>query len=221
MKAVLVDFDGVIIDSEWPIYQSWLRVFQREGHDLKVENYVQCIGSDFEVWSPEKLLEQLTGKTYEWTEENALRQVEIERDLVGVKTLEGIRPLLDWLKEEGVACAVVSSSTHRWVDMWLETLGLLPYFDDIVCRGDAPRIKPAPDLYLEGAKRLNLPADQCIVLEDSLNGVKAGIEAGCHVIAVPSRLTCCLDFGVANEQFETISEAVTFIESVIDLKEVV
>ncbi len=204
--AVLFDFDGVIIDSEWPIYQSWLRVFEGEGQVLTLETYVQCIGSDFDTWSPEKYLESLTGKSYDWERINAQRQVELEADLVGVDLLPGVLELFTRLKDAGVGIAVVSSSSHRWVDGWLEKLDLIRFCDHVVCRGDAPRIKPAPDLYLEAVRRFGCAASQCLVIEDSLNGVKAGNAAGCMTLAVPSRLTGVLDFSEADATASSLEE---------------
>lgn len=203
IKAVLFDFDGIIMDSEWPIYESWQRVFEGEGQNLALETYVQCIGSDFDTWSPEKYLEELTGKEFDWPTINAKRQVELEADLVGVEPLPGVMELFERLGSElgelgDVRLAVVSSSSHRWVDMWLEKLDLIQFVEEVVCRGDAPRIKPAPDLYLEAVKRFGVKAEECLVIEDSLNGVKAGNAAGCVTVAVPSRLTSCIDFAEAD-----------------------
>ena len=208
IKAVLFDFDGIIIDSEWPIYESWKRVFEGEGETLAVETYVQCIGSDFDTWSPEKYLEELTGRSYDWPTINAQRQVELEADLEGVKPLPGVIELLQKLNAGGMKVAIVSSSSHNWVDAWLEKLDLMQYLEHIVCKGDAPRIKPAPDLYEEGARRFSLPPEQCLVIEDSLNGVKAGNAAGCVTIAVPSRLTSCLDFSTADDVIQSLIDLV-------------
>ncbi len=217
-KAVLFDFDGLIMDSEWPIYESWLRVFEAEGQTLEVQNYVQCIGSDFNTWSPEKYLEELTGKKFDWDVINARRQEEIESNLVGAQPLPGVRELMEILtsgkltsKVGSKKLAVVSSSSHRWVDGWLEKLDLVRYVSEVVCRGDAPRIKPAPDLYLEAARRLSIDPEQCIVLEDSFNGVKSGKAAGCVTIAVPSRLTSCSDFSDADMVLSCLTEIIAVI----------
>ena len=64
--AILFDFDGVILDTEWSIYESMRETFIENGHDLPLEEYVKCIGSDFNTWSPENMLEELTGKTFDW-----------------------------------------------------------------------------------------------------------------------------------------------------------
>ncbi len=203
-SAVLFDFDGIIIDSEWPIFETWKQVFADEGHLLEVETYVQCIGSDFDTWSPEKYLESLTATTYDWKTINAQRQIILESDLEDAETLPGVRELITKLKAEGKKIAVVSSSSHRWVDMWLKRLGLIDHMDEVICRGDAPNIKPAPDLYLEAVKRFQLRADECLVLEDSLNGVISAKAAECSVIAIPSRLTSCLDFNIADATINSL-----------------
>lgn len=215
MKAVLFDFDGVIIDSEWPIYQSWSNLFKREGQELKVEDYVKCIGSDFATWSPEAFLEELTGREFDWKSENEARQIYIEEQLEGVKPLEGIVKLLEFLKQHDISCAIVSSSSHNWVDGWLEKLNLMQYFTDVVCKGDAAKIKPAPDLYLEGCRRFNAEVNECVVLEDSYNGILAANAAGCISYAIPSRLTSVLEFDIADEKFNSINEAAEQIYSMV------
>ena len=80
-------------------------------------------------------------------------------------------------RKSGLKLGVVSSSSHRWVDGWLQRIGLLDQFDLTVCRDDAPRIKPAPDLYLEAARQLELNPGSCLVVEDSVNGIKAAKAA--------------------------------------------
>lgn len=196
--AVLFDFDGILVDTEWAIYEAWHRTFRTHGHDLPLETYTQCIGSDFDTWSPKTHLEQLTGRSFDWHQLDADRQIEIRRDLQQAGPMPGVVPLLAKLRNDGIPLAVVSSSSHDWVDRWLKQLGLMSYFDSVVCRGDAPRIKPAPDLWLEALKRLDLPAGRCIAIEDSLNGVKSAREAGLQVWAVPNRTTACLDFSLAD-----------------------
>jgi putative hydrolase of the HAD superfamily len=205
-KAVLFDFDGVILDTEWPIYQTWLKLFQSEGQDLPIETYVQCIGSDFDTWSPEKHLEDLTGKNYNWDEINPPRQVEIRAALENPIALPGVRELFEHLYELEIPILVVSSSSHDWVDNWLEKMHLMDMVQTTVCRGDAPRIKPAPDLYLEAVRQVEVAAEDCLVIEDSLNGTKAGFAAGCQTLVVPSRLTSCLDFSIADNVIASLKE---------------
>ncbi|BCU76766.1 HAD family phosphatase [Luteolibacter sp. LG18] len=206
MKAVLFDFDGVLVDTEWAIYDAWHRTFRAHGHPLPLELYTRCIGSDFDTWSPKTHLEELTGSSFDWHELDLKRQEEIVRDLAGEGPMPGAVALLESLIAKGIPRAVVSSSSHHWVDGWLDRLGMMPLFDTVVCRGDAPRIKPAPDLFLEGARRLGFEPAECLVIEDSLNGVKAARAAGCPVWAVPNRVTACLDFSLANAVLPSLAE---------------
>ena len=206
IEAVLFDFDGVLVDTEWAIYDAWHRSFISNGHPLPLEIYTQCIGSDFATWSPKTHLEELTGSAFDWHDLDARRQEEIVRDLSGEGPMPGAVALLESLKVKGIRTAVVSSSSHHWVDGWLEKLGLNHWFETVVCRGDAERIKPAPDLYLEAVKRLDLAPDECLVIEDSLNGIKAANAAGIPVWAVPNRVTACLDFSLATRVFGSLEE---------------
>jgi HAD superfamily hydrolase (TIGR01509 family) len=205
-KAVLFDFDGVLVDTEWAIYDAWHRTFRENGHPLPLEVYNQCIGSDFNTWSPKIHLEELTGAAFDWHDLDSKRQEKIESDLAGEGPMPGVVELLETLGSLGISRAVVSSSSPHWVDGWLERLDLRKHFDHVVRRGDAPRIKPAPDLYLEAAKRLGLDPAECLVIEDSLNGVKAAIAAGMPVWAVPNRVTACLDFSLADAVLSDLFE---------------
>lgn len=196
--AVLFDFDGILVDTEWAIYEAWYRTFRDHGHELPLDVYTRCVGSDFDTWSPKTHLEDLTGRSFDWHQLDADRQVEIRADLEKAGPMPGVVPLLEKLRAQEVAIAAVSSSTHHWVDGWLEKLDLAPYFDTTVCRGDAPRIKPAPDLWLEALRRLDRQPDRCLAIEDSLNGVKSAKEAGLTVWAVPNRTTAGIDFSLAD-----------------------
>jgi HAD superfamily hydrolase (TIGR01509 family) len=194
------------VDTEWAIYQAWLRTFQAHGHDLPLEIYTHCIGSDFATWSPKTHLEDLTGKAFDWHDLDARRQKEIMGELTYEGTMSGVIPLLEQLTQAGIRRAVVSSSSHHWVDGWLEKLALTDHFETVVCRGDAPQIKPAPDLYLEAAKRLGLDPAECLVIEDSLNGMKSAKAANMKVWIVPNRVTAALDFFAANRVFPSLVE---------------
>lgn len=205
-SAVLFDFDGVLVDTEWAIYEAWLRTFQAHGHDLPLEIYTRCIGSDFDTWSPKTHLEDLTGQSFDWHQLDEDRQVEIRRDLEQAGSMPGVMTLLESLKSRGIRIGVVSSSSHSWVDTWLDKLRLTSYFETIVCRGDAPRIKPAPDLWLEALRRLDLPGSDVLVFEDSLNGVTSAKEAGLNVYAVPNRTTAELDFSIADKVINSLED---------------
>ena len=209
ISAVLFDFDGVLVDTEWAIYQSWKRVFEGHGQHLPLDIYTRCIGSDFATWSPKTHLEELTGRAFDWHDLDARRQEEIMKELSHERAMHGAGDLLGALTAAAMPTAVVSSSSHHWVDGWLDKLGLSAHFQTTVCRGDAPRIKPAPDLFLEAAKRLSVAPEHCLVIEDSFNGLKAAKAAGMAVWVVPNRVTEGLDFSAADRVFRSLAECAT------------
>jgi HAD superfamily hydrolase (TIGR01509 family) len=212
-SAILFDFDGVLVDTEWAIYQSWLRVFRDHGHDLPLDIYTRCIGSDFSTWSPKTHLEELTGSGFDWHNLDARRQQEITAGLAGEGAMPGVQSLLEELAATGIPLAVVSSSSHHWVDGWLERLDLSRFFHTTICRGDAPRIKPAPDLFLAAASALGVDPGRCLVIEDSLNGLTAAKTAGMHAWIVPNRITAGLDFAAADR----VCPDLTYIEKLLPL----
>jgi len=210
-SAILFDFDGVLVDTEWAIYQSWRRLFEVHGQPLPLDIYTRCIGSDFATWSAKTHLEELTGLDFDWHDLDARRQQEIMDDLSSEPPMPGALELLDKLAAAALPCAVVSSSSHHWVDGWLDKLGLAGYFQTVVCRGDAARIKPAPDLFLEAATRLGCEAADCLVIEDSLNGLVAAQAAGMHTWMVPNRVTGGLDFSAADQVFCSLADCAAII----------
>lgn len=216
IHAVLFDFDGILVDTEWSIYQAWKRTFEAHQHDLPLEVYTRCIGSDFATWSPKIHLEELTGQSFDWHDLDQRRQQEILNDLEGVGPMEGAVALIDQLEERQIRMAVVSSSSHEWVGKWLRAIGLFERFETIVCRDDVERIKPAPDLFLEALRQLQIEASEALVIEDSHNGVLAAAAAGVPVWAVPNRVTSGSDFSKAGREFTSLVPLAAALTSELD-----
>jgi len=206
-SAVLFDFDGILVDTEWAIYQAWLKTFQRHGQDLPLSLYTRCIGSDFDAWSPKAHLEDLTKLGFDWVEMDEERQVEIRAELEEEGPITGVIDFLEEIQARNIPLGVVSSSSHSWVDGWLDKLALRPFFQEVICRGDAPAIKPAPDLYLAASAKLEVVPKDCLVIEDSLNGLLSAKAAGMKTWIVPNRVTAALDFKTADRIFQTFREA--------------
>ncbi len=205
-EAVLFDFDGTLVDTEWSIYEENCAIYAKEGQELPLEKYAQCIGSSYDTWSPQTYLEELTGKTFDWETIREERNKKIRARLETQGLMEGALEALEFTKSRGLRMGVVSSSGHSWVDNWLEKLGIEHYFESVTCRGDAPRIKPAPDLFIKGAERMNLSPKKCLVLEDSRNGMLAALEAGMDVIAIPNRITKVSDFTEATIKLDSLND---------------
>jgi HAD superfamily hydrolase (TIGR01509 family) len=207
-QSVIFDFDGILVDTEWAIYQAWKRTFEAHGQRLPLDIYTRCIGSDFATWSPKTHLEELTGHAFDWHDLDTRRQHEIEAELTHEGPMHGAIEFLEFLQNAQIPTAVASSSSRHWVDGWLNRLDLAKNFHAVVCRGDAPRIKPAPDLFLEAAKQLSTAPEHCLVIEDSMNGLKAAKAAGMHTWIIPNRVTDCLDFPSADQIFRSLAECI-------------
>jgi len=205
-SAVLFDFDGIIVDTEWAIYEAWLNTFREHDEELPLSLYTRCIGSDFDAWSPKLHLEDLTKLEFDWIKKDEDRQKVIRAALSEHGPIDGVVDVIEALRERGVPLAVVSSSSHSWVDGWLEKLQLAGHFEIVVCKGDAPRIKPAPDLFLEASKRLQVGAENCLVIEDSLNGLNSAKKAGMQTWMVPNRVTAGLNFEMADRVFSSFAQ---------------
>lgn len=213
-KAVIFDFDGLLVDTEWAIYQSWARVFDQEGHPLPLDVFIQCVGSGYSHWNPGDHLESLTGKTYDWDHINSCRQEEIHADLTHSGLLPGAIELLDYLGEQGMPLAVASSSSHRWVDSWLDKLCIRDRFRTVVCRDDNYPVKPNPALYLAAAERLGMVPADCLAIEDSQNGSQAAHDAGMAVFSVPNKITQLSEFNMSDMRLNSLCDVLDVLRGI-------
>jgi putative hydrolase of the HAD superfamily len=205
MQALIFDFDGLIVDTESAIYEAWRELYENHGHPLPLPTYVQCVGSTFGHYDPMAALECLTGGPVLWTEVLQRKDARIRELQQGLDTLPGVRELLAAALEEGVPCAVASSSQSSHVVGWLDRVGLREAFSVIRTRDDVKHAKPAPDLFLAAAEALGLPPAETLVLEDSANGLRAARAAGAPCVIVPSPVTRGSDFTGAAGLVESLA----------------
>jgi HAD superfamily hydrolase (TIGR01509 family) len=200
-RALILDFDGLILETESACYGGWRALFQDHGTDYALEEYQRILGSEED---PRELFEQRCGRPEDWAVLDQRRRVIEDRLNTALAVQPGISALLDQADAMGLALGVASSSPHRWVDRHLATHGLLDRFDTIVCRDDVARAKPEPDLYLEALRRLELAPEQAVAFEDSHNGSLAAKRAGLRCVAVPTTMTATQDFAHADLVLSTL-----------------
>lgn len=198
LRAVIFDFDGLIVDTESTGYQTWREIFEEHGLDLAVETYAAVIGTDFgEHYDPRVDLERRTGRALDW-EELEQKRTARERELrAGMQILPGVADLLDEAASLGLPCAVASSSPRWWVQGWLEELGLEERFHHLTTVDDTGKVKPDPSLFRLAMQRLGVAAEETVIFEDSLNGLKAAHAAGVRCVVAPGPMTRHLDFSGA------------------------
>jgi len=182
--AAIFDWDGVILDSSKHHEESWERLAKEEGKILPEGHFLRGFGRrnveimrDLLEWSDD--LEEI--------QRLSLRKEELYREVVedwGIQSLPGVRTWLESLEEAGIPCAIGSSTEQKNVRLGLGLLGLESYFQAAVTAEHVQKGKPAPDVFLEAARRLEFAPQRCVVFEDAPSGVEAARAAGMRVVGV-------------------------------------
>lgn len=117
--------------------------------------------------------------------EKVLRQVEKRLASSKPEFMPGALDMIEYLSDQGLKLAIASGSPRHFIEMNLRRSGIDSYFSAIVSGFEVPHEKPSPDVFLTAAERMGLPACECYVFEDGINGVLAGMAAGCITVMVP------------------------------------
>jgi HAD superfamily hydrolase (TIGR01509 family) len=206
IRAIIFDFDGLILETEGPIFQSWQECYQELGGELSLEKWGTIIGMSEGVFDPFDDLEAQLGKTIDRAAIAPGRQAR-ERELVAAQSvLPGVESYLRAAMEMGLKIGLASSSPCVWVEGHLKRLNLFDYFECIRASDDVKHTKPAPDLFLATLECLEVASKEAIVLEDSPNGVEAARKANIFVVAVPNDLTRQLDLDHANMRLDSLAD---------------
>jgi HAD superfamily hydrolase (TIGR01509 family) len=205
IRAIVFDFDGLILDTEEPVYRSWLEVYEAHGEELPFERWVQIVGSTTTRFHPQHHLEERLGRSLpkEVLDSRIVRRTEL---VLAQKLLPGVAQHIDQAKAAGLKLGVASSSTNEWVRGHLARLGILEKFDCVRCRDDVANAKPEPDLYIAVLECLGVSASEAIAIEDSPNGVTAAKRAGLRCVAIPNSITAKLDLSGADVLLHSLDE---------------
>lgn len=178
-KAVLFDNDGVLIASEPLHWAAWAALLQELGLPAKIQDIAaqvgktgpQIIGALLDLYKPGWSADQYD------VDALALRKNDIylTRVAAELQAYPGVRELLEWLRAEGIKTAVVTNAKRREMTTSLRALDLAPLFDVMISRDDVPRPKPDPSPYLTAAALVGVAPADCLVVEDSLTGIEAGL----------------------------------------------
>jgi HAD superfamily hydrolase (TIGR01509 family) len=209
IKALIFDFDGLILDTETPDVHAWQNIYTEYGVTFPIESWGQVIGgtgaSNFDAAVH---LQGLLGRPLD-LDALQTRQNHISHSLVDQQSiLPGVLDYLQAARRSHLQVAIASSSPHAWVDTHAKRLGILDYFDQVICADDVGigRTKPHPDLFLLALRRLQLQKNEVIVFEDSPNGVRAATSAGLFVVAVPNPVTSLLSIDGADLILTSLSD---------------
>lgn len=207
VRALVFDFDGLIVDTEGPVFEGWRSLFESLGQELTEERWSGVIGHGSGWFDPFPELEAAVGRPLDREELHRARRAR-ELDLIASKpVLPGVREWIARAEELGLGLGVASSSSLAWVRGHLERLGVTAFVcvrgRDSVAEG---RTKPAPDLYLSAAACLGVSPAEALAIEDSGVGLTAAKAAGLRCVAVPGALTLRNDFSAADLRLGSLAE---------------
>ncbi len=192
LKALIFDFDGLILDTETPEVLVWQSIYKEHGFELPVEEWEKTVGGyGISNFDPAQNLSLLSQGRLDPVSLKARYRLEADAIIHANPILPGVMDMIHSAKQHGLKVAIGSSSPHSWVDTHAQRLDIFHHFDHIICQDDvAPgRTKPHPDIYLKALDTLQVDKAEAVVFEDSPNGVLASKRAGVFVVAVPNPLT--------------------------------
>lgn len=184
-EAVIFDMDGVLIDSEPIHYEIENKLFDKLGINVAEDVHRHYLGTaaDF-MYADLKSRFGLSGTINELMEFGESFTCDYFKNLSVLNLNEGVLSLLDEIKLAGLKLAVATSSTPELTKILLNRCEITSYFDAVVTTCEAGKSKPAPDVYLLASQKIGVAPSNCIVFEDSPNGLSAAKSAGVYCIAV-------------------------------------
>ncbi len=177
IKALIFDFDGLILETETPVFQSWQELYHAYGCEIPMDLWAKIIGAAEYEFDPFNELERQLGRPIDREAEAPGRRQRELALILKQPVLPGVRDYLQTAHRKGLPCAVASSSTCNWVEGHLKRLGLYDNFVSIKTSEDVAHSKPAPDLFLAALDDLQVEPQEAIVFEDSPNGILAAKRA--------------------------------------------
>lgn len=209
--AVIFDLDGTVLDNEDVYKEAFIRVLKKYGIDGRNDEFAHARGIGLE-----KNWEHLKGSYTQLAGIEITQLVHETQDayhsmMDQISVRDGFKELREGLKEEGIVIALATSNNWWVVEDELEDLRLHEIFDSITTGEEVAERKPAPDIFLIAARKLEIEPEECVVIEDSPAGITAAKEAGMKVVAVTNEMTRREDIAKADlivESFEELNPLV-------------
>ena len=213
-KAVIFDMDGVIFDTEKVYLDIWTEVFEKYGYKMTKELYVNVMGTGrknviktfLENFGDDLPIE----KMYEEKDNQLFYRIENQ----GIPLKEGVKELFSMLKEKDYKIALATSAKKERVEKQIKDKWLKESFDAIVCGDDVEKGKPSPDIFLKASKVLNVPVENCLVVEDANSGIEAAINGGFNTVMIPDLVNIDSQFLDKVEIFASLLDVIDFIKSI-------
>ena len=185
IKGIIFDMDGTIVDSLPYHYEAW-KIFFSEN---KVENFSEKL-NEYKGGGTLDLMRTVYGNQYSKKE---LKKMSEDKEKIfrkiykgEIKQILGFKNFLDELKSKDIMVGLASNAIRKNVSMIINELEIYDYFDSIICGDEVTNGKPNPEMFNETIDRFNINKDECLIFEDSLEGILAAKNSGVKVIGITS-----------------------------------
>jgi HAD superfamily hydrolase (TIGR01509 family) len=204
IDALIFDFDGTILDTEWPDYLTWCEAYAEHNCELPMRLWVDAVGSNY--FDPFAHLETQLGRAVDRVALRARRRERMSALCAELTLRPGVQEAIDDADALGLRLGVASSSGREWVEGYLQRLGLRHHFEAVFTREDVARVKPDPALYARTVNALGVSPAAAVAIEDSRNGLLAAKAAGLKCVVVPNEITQQLHFPEADLQMASLAD---------------
>lgn len=188
VSGIIFDMDGVLIDSERQSNEGWLWAAGQLGVDMPMWLIDSFKGAPAELCC--KFFDDYCNGVIDYWEAKELRTQHVYkiRETEGIPVKKGVKDIFEYIRNNGLKCAVATSTRRESAEKTLHEIGVWDYLDAVVYGDEVERGKPEPDIFLRAAKAIGVNPSEAVVVEDSINGIKAGYAAGMRVVHIPDTI---------------------------------
>ena len=227
VSGIIFDMDGVLIDSERQSNEGWLWAAGQLGVDMPMWLIDSFKGAPAELCC--KFFDDYYKGVIDYWEAKELRTQHVYkiRETEGIPVKKGVKDIFEYIRNYGLKCAVATSTRRESAEKTLHEIGVWDYLDAVVYGDEVEHGKPEPDIFLRAAKAIGVNPSEAVVVEDSINGIKAGYAAGMRVVHIPDTIAIdddirkltymvCADLNGLIDVVESINKPVINRENVIN-----
>lgn len=188
VSGIIFDMDGVLIDSERQSNEGWLWAAGQLGVDMPMWLIDSFKGAPAELCC--KFFDDYYKGVIDYWEAKELRTQHVYkiRETEGIPVKKGVKDIFEYIRNNGLKCAVATSTRRESAEKTLHEIEVWDYLDAVVYGDEVEHGKPEPDIFLRAAKAIGISPSEAVVVEDSINGIKAGYAAGMRVVHIPDTI---------------------------------
>lgn len=188
VSGIIFDMDGVLIDSERQSNEGWLWAAGQLGVDMPMWLIDSFKGAPAELCC--KFFDDYYKGEIDYWEAKELRTQHVYkiRETEGIPVKKGVKDIFEYIRNNGLKCAVATSTRRESAEKTLHEIGVWDYLDAVVYGDEVEHGKPEPDIFLRAAKAIGISPSEVVVVEDSINGIKAGYAADMRVVHIPDTI---------------------------------